>query len=58
MLISNTEGSEDTVDQDHTAQNLRSDLRSTLSDKEIFLTLNNFEIAILWFCVVAFNAVK
>ena len=34
----------DSVDQHQTAQKLESDLRSALSDKEVFFSINKFEI--------------
>ena len=46
----------DNVDQDQTAQNVQSDLESTLSDKEIFSTRKiTFEIPILsvYFLILA-----
>ena len=45
----------DSVDQDLIAQNVQSDLGSTLSDEEIFNSLNNYEIAKFSFFLSARN---
>ena len=45
----------DSVDQDQTAQTVKSDLVSTLSDKEIFYPKNDFEIAKYWLLLLSWK---